>query len=147
MEIKKVKAPVYKKIIDGYTEVNVYVTSDGKEFSEYNKNEAERHEYRLNYKKKLSKIKKIVIEGIFERIPSEWFYISNDEELDFLVCLKEDRYRKVEVYGNLQIGEWIGSDTLDCGDSGEIVTYYTLSYIMNEVEDFLSDATSKTLGD
>jgi len=52
------------------------------------------------------------------------------------VLTHEDRYRKVEVYGNLQIGEWIGSDTLDCGDSGELITYYTLSYIINECTNF-----------
>lgn len=140
VEIKKIKVPTYKKIIDGYEDVDIYITSDGEKFPKYRKNDARRHQYRLYYEERLSKIKKITIENIFERIPSEWFYVSNNEELNFLVCLKEDRYREVEVYGNLQIGEWIGKDTLDCGDSGESIAYYTLSYIMNECTNFLLSA-------
>jgi len=144
MEIKKVKSPIYKNIIDGYEKVDVYVTSDGKEFPEYRKNEGERHEHRLNYEKKLSKIKKVTIESNFDMTPSEWFYVSSENELEFLVCLKEDRYRKVEVYGELKVGEWIGCYVYDGGDSGDTNMYYTLSYLALEAYDFLTDVMSKT---
>jgi len=144
MEIKKVKSPIYKNIIDGHKEVNVYVTSDGCEFPEHRKQEAVRHEHRLNYEKRLSKIKKVTIDNMFEMVPEEWFYASSEEDLDFLTDLKEDKYRKVQVNGNLGVGEWIGCYVFDCGDSGETAMYYTLSYILNETVKFLADVMSKT---
>ena len=144
MKIEKVKIPVYKNIIDGHKEVDIYVASDGKKFSEYDKNEAERYQGRLDYEKRLSEIKKVVIENNFNMVPSEWFYASNNEDLDFLVSLKEDRYRKVEVYGDLKDEEWIGRYVFNCGDSGETVIYYTLPYVMNEAASFLSEVMSKT---
>ena len=105
MEIKKVKSPIYKNIIDGHKEVNVYVTSDGCEFLEHRKDEAERHEHILNREKRLSEIKKVTIKNMFEMVPEEWFYVSSEKDFDFLTNLKEDKYRKVEINGNLRVGE------------------------------------------
>jgi len=144
MEIKKVKTPVYKNIIDGYKEVNIYITSDGQKFSERDKDDANRHEHRLNYEKRLSNIKQVTIENIFDMVPEKWFYASTKEDLDFLTNLKEDKYRKVEINGDLKNGEWIGCYVFDCGDSGETAMYYTLSYVMSKTVKFLEDVMSKT---
>jgi len=144
MEIKKIKKAVSKSVTVGYKDANIYITSDGCEFPEHRKEEAARHEHRLNCEKRLSEIKKVTIENMFDMVPEEWFYASTEEDFDFLTDLKEDKYRKVEINGNLGVGEWIGCYVFDCGDSGETAMYYTLSYILNETVKFLADAMSKT---
>ena len=144
MEIKKIKKAVAKLVTVGYEDANIYITPDGQEFPEHMKDEAERHEHRLNREKRLSEIKKVTIENMFSMVPEEWFYASSEEDLNFLTCLKEDRFRKVEINGELKAGEWIGCYVFDCGDSGEIAMYYTLPYVMSKAVKFLENVIGNT---
>lgn len=128
-------------------DVVVYIATDGREFKgKVAEKECKQWEEILESQKKFNSIKKTAYEHGLYRIPSEWFCPSTEEELEIVKNYIRfyDKYddvfvndvRKGRNSGTLKIGEWIGSDYEDGGDSRGEVKIYTLDYILLKIEKF-----------
>ncbi len=129
METKTTKIEVDK---------NIYIAVDGKEFQ--NRYDCEKYERKLVIEQTLANIKQKYISVGELNLPSTFYYISNAEELEFLK--KYFNYTPSSYFnhryenGIIGIDGWFGFVVEDGGDYSDTINVYTLSYVINYIEDF-----------
>lgn len=73
-------------------------------------------------------------------MPSSFYYVSNNKELEFIK--KYFRYTSHNYFnhkyenGKINIGDWIGCVIENGGDYAGTMNFYTLSYVINHIQDF-----------
>lgn len=141
MEKKIVKVPHYKKVEDGFTEKEVFVARDGKEFllqkacSDYEK--------QLEISEKYQTIKKF--ESYIDlNTDGTWFFAENEEELEMIKrnnWYYRDNTNKKDYWvtggDDLKPQSWFLVRVEDGGDRHDDVYYVTLDEILSAWEEFL----------
>lgn len=146
MEKKTKTKDVYKTVKSGTKEVEIYIASDGREFTGKKvEQDCSLYELALLRLKKWQNVTHINTEELIQ-IPDEWWLASDEEELEMVKSHVGfyDKYNFVSINGkdrrnsshDLKVGEWIGYVHTYGGDSRGDIDVYTISYIQQKLKEF-----------
>ncbi len=149
MEKKTKIEDVYKTIKAGTKQVEMYIASDGREFTGRNaERDCSLYELALLRIKMWNNITHVDLEELV-RLPVEWWYASNEEELEMIKNHVGfyDKYNYIHVNDEkiqrtstkpcvLNVGDWIGYIFDDAGDYRGDTHIYTKSYIAEKLSAF-----------
>jgi hypothetical protein len=145
MEQKIKKTPKYK--VSGYKEEIYHVTSDGQEFK--NLKDAEKWQIKIDFEANnnriLKSIKKINCDDLSFFDGERWYFIENQEQLDYLKWTSDfdGQYDYNYYYGEWKIGEWVTWKYIDGGDYRGKSYFYTFSFVKKEIDIFLANFQDK----
>lgn len=153
MEKKIKELPVYKNVLVGRENVEVYISFDGKEFSG---KDAEKYclqwEQEQREEEEFSKIAHVFPSLYFSgsTLPDEFYLAQTEKELELIKEKLGWYQKKVYVYLNgidptdnnfvdFKVGDCIGVYQEDGGDHRPDYHFYTLEYIRNLFKEFLRE--------
>lgn len=127
--------PIKKKI-------TVYIASNGVEFK--TEKQCLQAEKEIMRQEKFDKIKKMEISSEF--FPNSWYYANDEEELMMIkdCCGYNVSYDIIKINNlskkkaDLKVRDWIGYEYKDGGDYRGTYCIYTLSYLKDQISDFLN---------
>ena len=140
MKRLSVQVPVYEEVQSGYRIVNKYIAEDGKEF--YNETDCSAYEKDEKYKRFFANIiKKSDNSCLPNFINDNWFFPKDKDELESVLVhlhFYDTQYNTINCFGAFEPNEWIGGTYEDGGDYPSETNIFTLSYIKDEFQRFLS---------
>lgn len=131
--ITEVVEPNYVTVQKGtkVRKVKQYKTSDGRIFD--NKEDAERHEYRLEF----DKIEHVMCIDVVSELGSTWYRAKDEIELEMLKKTLVHSWANIYGLDNIKVGEWFNYRNEDGGDSRDMITFLTLPEFEKEVSDLM----------
>ena len=133
MEKKTVKVQTYKQVKSGFTEKEIFVSKDGKEFS--TAAQCKKYEDEVARCEAYDNIRKISDNDLADLGSTTWFFCTTEEEVD-LVYETYDHYVYFHGKEKMQLNRWFGMRYEDGGDHRGDIYVYDLETIQKEVEEF-----------